>query len=75
MLGSFIRCQKDECDMTKIQNNAHLCGAPTHNKFLFKAPTVPSTHSSISAWKVNNGSTVGFMGFQRVSGLLKSGFS
>lgn len=45
MLGSFIRCQKDECDMTKIQNNAHLCGTPTHNKFLFKAPTVPSTQT------------------------------
>lgn len=26
--------------MTKIQNNAHLCVTPTHNKFLFKAPMV-----------------------------------
>lgn len=42
-VGVFIKCQKDECDMTKIQNNAHLCGTPTHNEFLFKAPTVPST--------------------------------
>lgn len=31
--------------MTKIQNNAHLCGAPTHNKFLFKAPAVSSTQT------------------------------
>lgn len=29
--------------MTKTQNNAHLCGMQTHNKFLFKAPTIPST--------------------------------
>lgn len=43
MLASFIRCQKDESDLTKIQNNAHMCGMPSHNKFLFKAPTVPST--------------------------------
>lgn len=28
--------------MTEIQNNVHLCGTPTHNKFLFKAATVPS---------------------------------
>lgn len=41
MWGSFIRCQKDECDMTKIQDNACLCGTPTHIKFLFKTPDGP----------------------------------
>ena len=45
MVGSFIRYQKDECDMTAIQNNAHLCETPTHNKLLFEAPTVPSAQA------------------------------
>lgn len=27
--------------MTKIQDNARLCGTPTHNKFLFKTPDNP----------------------------------
>lgn len=46
MLGSFIRCQKDECDMAKIQNNTHLCGMSSHNKFLFKTSAVTPTHSN-----------------------------
>ncbi len=50
MLRSFVKCQKDECDMTNFQNNTHLCGMSTHNMFLYKtsAGTVTQSHCAFT---------------------------
>lgn len=53
MLGSFIKCQKDEYDTANIQNNTRLCGMSSHNKFLFKTSAVTSTRSHCARTDIN----------------------